>query len=1323
MQVKMMSAIKSKIKRFLSVIMASLMILPFGVSVLSACGNADSGKTPVVDPEKPDDKPQKPDKPDDPPKNDQDRYVTFENVRVGLISDTVVRVELKGNKGFEDRDTFYISNRDAAEVPKYTVSVENGVSVVATADYKVFVPNGARSLNSVRIEDANGAELWRYEGETTSNVYLPSPSDELAAWQFSDNPRIIPSDYGYSYIENNLDSYQGWDFGNDAPDCYVFLPKGDYKQFCEDYIQLTGKSELISLQMLGFWDSRWYAYTDKTAMQQIDDYIDRGYSIDVLVIDKDWHANAGSDGVGYEVDTDLFPNMAQFLEDCHDRGINIAFNDHPEPVRGTGSLLDGAEVQYRNESLTMILSLGLDYWWYDRNWHVALKPVHPDISVFATGMYAFQFVTDEYLHTEIDDLNEYAERALIMGNVDGCLHGRWKYASDASAHKYTIQWTGDISTDKTALEQEIYASIFGGAEVGIPYMSSDIGGHTSAVTDDMYTRWIQYGALSTIFRVHCTAVENIGQDGRMPWLFGDTAEKVMHEYMDMRYRLLPLFYSLSRENYDTGLPIMRRTDIEYPQYAEASRNDQYLLGTNVLVAPINEGIINNPVPTEWLTSLTGEPGLTASYYTGTGLGGTPRRVQIDKTIDFDWGNGGPSGLGSDNFSIKWEGTITVGENDCKLKAYADDGIRVYIDGQKVIDGWAVYDKMLETNDYLAAGSTHSIRVEYFEAGGGAHVYLYYADRSSESIPNTRTVFIPDGTWIDVWSGERYVGPQTITVSHGLETSPIFVREGGVLALAENMVNTSEKDWSNMALDIYAGTQSTQTMLYEDDVKTQAYKDGQYRKTLITNEYADGKFTVTVNPAEGEFKGDRAFTEREWTVRIHYRPEWGSLKAVRVNGSNAKNYRAYNKSTNASPFAFSGASRDSSVFEFKITAGVYEKTVITFEFTGTVTEPEKPDYDDNPTEFTVTTDEVGSALNLTDEAIADWAYFGADDSKATARKAVSKHYIGEVGTYAAPDVLDFTGMYTSWTDGEGEFARSAAVTTGLSSEKNFDLTLKTDTTKRYYVIYLGGTNCIAKLTVRDRAGNVKTIKLGDLYGSFDCRVIIEAKSEVETELALTYAVLVSRPNGTGTFSRVYISAAYAASKVLDNDDATTANVECAIAVKNNPASADLSQAPAGYKVVDWRCFDETIDNNGYVAMAGGNTLSKVLFTASQNFDDYTTKFTWTDGTAAAPALGTTHGLCSPSGTITLILAVTPATKKVLLYTGAWNATNTVTVLDGGNNVLAIATPFTGGSSAATRLVEIDVDAEAEAMIIIRIESSGVHDMGNVSIAGVQILEAE
>ena len=128
-----------------------------------------------------------------------------------------------------------------------------------------------------------------YCGLTNTNVYLPSPSDELTSWYFTDSPRVIPSDYGYSVSQSNA-PLQGWDFNSNATDIFAFLPNGDYKTFMKDFVKLTGQTEMVELKTFGQWDSRYYQYNEQTALQQIKDYQDKGFAIDVLVIDSDWPA-------------------------------------------------------------------------------------------------------------------------------------------------------------------------------------------------------------------------------------------------------------------------------------------------------------------------------------------------------------------------------------------------------------------------------------------------------------------------------------------------------------------------------------------------------------------------------------------------------------------------------------------------------------------------------------------------------------------------------------------------------------------------------------------------------------------------------------------------------------------------------------------------------------------------------------------------------------------------------------------------------------------------------------------------------------------------
>ncbi len=1115
------------------------------------------------------------------------------DVRIQLLSDTLLRIEERSGGKFENRASYLVPDRSVWSAVEFDVKETGDTTQISVKDpdsletaYVVHVPNSGATVSSVYVTDESGKRLWEFAGMTSTNVYLPSPSDELRSWYFTESPRVIPSEYGYSGESD--EPLQGWEFDSNAKDAYVFLPGGSYQQFTSDYVKLTGRSEMVSLQMLGFWDSRYYAYTAESALQQIKDYTDRGYAIDVLVIDTDWRN--GTSGSGYEINTDLFPNMAEFLQDCHDLGVNVCFNDHPDPQPGTENSLDKNEVQFRKEHLTLLLSLGVDYWWYDRNWTTALKPIDEELSVYAFGMYAYNWVTDEYLQS-VKDLNGYAERALMMSNIDGCQHGVWTYASDIVAHRYSIQWTGDIHADEDDLAQEIYTMIFGGAEVGIPYISSDLGGHNQEVTNELYGRWFQYGALSAICRVHC--MKNMqGQPGRMPWIYGETAEEIAHTYQDMRYRLLPLYYELARQNYDTGLPIVRRLDIVYPQYAEASRNDEYLLGDYILIAP-----------------------------------------------------------------------ISTAEKD---------------------DGGAVSD--------------------------------------------TRTVFLPEGSWIDVWSGTRYAGPATIEVTHPIETSPIFVREGALVVLAENMSNTSEKVWDTMTLDVYPSINfDAQTRLYEDDVTTDGYQYGEYRTTDLSMRYENGKIVVTIGAAQGSFKGERAFGSRTWNVRLHKNAGWGDIQSVKVNGK-AVSLAKYMQDENAEPFAFSGAAADGDLYEFRFTGSVYQEYTIEFSFADMKASAVAEGYDATETGFAFDAEDAGWYLDLTQSGVAD--FLSAGDSAGVVNT-------GDLGVFSVPTSYENgngTIYEEIWTDAIAGFAQKITeYETSYShfvSQKDFAFTIDTSKTEaKYFILYLGGTQCTAKVTVRDRSGkHVQTESFGNRDGDFLQRVVIERTDDMEGLLYVTYSMLSSEEVGfeegmssqthAESPSNVWFFAAVAATeKIAAVNDVPKVQITASVESQNAPpASVNLTNGGSAFSedTLDWIHYD---DVSGHDEMAGGTAITSVSFSpAGQGFHDYAADIRGDDPEGGKTVAGANDGWCT-LGTITVNVLVDENTSHIVIYTGAWKNTNKLTVVSQGD-VLCSAAEFSGGDDPVPRCIVIKVEAEAATTVTVRIEAQSP-SAGNVSFAAAAV----
>ncbi len=128
-------------------------------------------------------------------------------------------------------------------------------------------------------------------------------------------------------------------------------------------------------------------------------------------------------------------------------------------------------------------------------------------------------------------------------------------------------------------------------------------------------------------------------------------------------------------------------------------------------------------------------GLVGQYYTTRG-GNPPvieRRVlvRVDPNIDFDWGSGGPQGLSAtDQFLVRWTGSLVAGATggDHALHVQSDDGVRLWLDDVLLVDEW----HPSSGDEYtvvvpLAAGSRHSLRVDYYESGGGARVFLRWTE--------------------------------------------------------------------------------------------------------------------------------------------------------------------------------------------------------------------------------------------------------------------------------------------------------------------------------------------------------------------------------------------------------------------------------------------------------------------------------------------------------------------------------------------------------------------------------------------------------------------
>jgi regulation of enolase protein 1 (concanavalin A-like superfamily) len=122
-------------------------------------------------------------------------------------------------------------------------------------------------------------------------------------------------------------------------------------------------------------------------------------------------------------------------------------------------------------------------------------------------------------------------------------------------------------------------------------------------------------------------------------------------------------------------------------------------------------------------------GLTATYYNAKNFTGTAT-TQIDPTVNFSWNGSSPAAnVSGTNFSAEWTGQVQIPCTDTyQFCAVGDDGVRLWIDGALVADGWKDQGATSYCNSVgsLTAGTKHDVKMDYYQGNGGAVAQLEWS---------------------------------------------------------------------------------------------------------------------------------------------------------------------------------------------------------------------------------------------------------------------------------------------------------------------------------------------------------------------------------------------------------------------------------------------------------------------------------------------------------------------------------------------------------------------------------------------------------------------
>lgn len=159
------------------------------------------------------------------------------------------------------------------------------------------------------------------------------------------------------------------------------------------------------------------------------------------------------------------------------------------------------------------------------------------------------------------------------------------------------------------------------------------------------------------------------------------------------------------------------------------------------------------------------------YYDNASLLGEPVFIREDADLNFNWILDSPDPrIPADNFSVRWTGQFFFPEAaDYRFFANADDGVRLYVDGWRIIDSWETSIPVDRFGTFAdVSPGWHTVVVEYFESGGYARIHVW-----------AETTVLTSSTW----SGEYFA-------NRDLQDPAAFYRDA----------NTIDFDWGNGSPD-------------------------------------------------------------------------------------------------------------------------------------------------------------------------------------------------------------------------------------------------------------------------------------------------------------------------------------------------------------------------------------------------------------------------------------------------------------------------------------------------------------------------------------------
>lgn len=449
---------------------------------------------------------------------------------------------------------------------------------------------------------------------------------------------FLVSTKGYGLFWDNYspttfeDKPESASFKSEVGDCidYYFMLGGNIDGSIACMRDLTGQAPMFPLWTFGFWQSKERYKSQSELVGVVQKHCELGVPLDGIIQDwQYWGSNYLWNAMEF-LNTE-FPNPQKMVNDIHNlnahliisiwssfgpqtkqyremkpQGMLLNFGTWPQsgletwpPNREYPSGVEPYDPynpearniywKYLNKGL---FSLGMDGWWMDSTEpdHLDFKPSDFDLKTY---MGSFRKVRNAFPLMAVGGVatNQRAtssdKRVFIL--TRSAFAGQQRYGANT--------WSGDVNSSWQSLRNQIPAGL-NFSMSAIPYWNTDIGGFFAGAYNkswndgsgaknpafqELYVRWLQFGAFTPMMRSHGTDVPreiyNFGKKGEP--IFDAIAKSI-----NLRYSLLPYIYSAAWDITNNQSTMMRALVMDFNDKKVVDMNNEYMFGKSILVAPI-----------------------------------------------------------------------------------------------------------------------------------------------------------------------------------------------------------------------------------------------------------------------------------------------------------------------------------------------------------------------------------------------------------------------------------------------------------------------------------------------------------------------------------------------------------------------------------------------------------------------------------------------------------------------------------------------------------------------------------------------------------------